>query len=353
MDPTDLTQLHMHLTAIGFSALKVAENPIFSSYVKTEQPILYLVFVAEAKTYFAARAQADEAMERITQALAKQKDTLLCTRLIRTVLLLDLSTTGEIVDYVENLSFPPEETLHRITWYISREEGKVHAGIDQPTKLMGLEKAVLSALQGDVPQAQPLPAKKGKPFLTFLFLAICIGIECFFALFGGKNEAITLFGLSRDAVLQGAEIYRIFSSTLLHSGVRHLVSNMVYLYYFGSRCERVFGKGGFLLLCLTGAVGSSVFSLLSGAGGISIGASGVVFALIGAMLLVTRRFGARYSGMNYTTLLLLALSSLLLGLLEVHVDNWAHLGGFLSGMLFFVIFRAVEKRKEYPQKPCG
>lgn len=75
----------------------------------------------------------------------------------------------------------------------------------------------------------------------------------------------------------------------------------------------------------------------------SIGASGAIFGLLGAMLILTREKGSRYTGMNYATMILLAFTALAMGFLDVGVDNWAHLGGFLSGALvFFLMFRAKE-----------
>ena len=61
------------------------------------------------------------------------------------------------------------------------------------------------------------------------------------------------------------------------------------------------------------------------------------------MLILTREKGSRYTGMNYATMNLLAITALAMGFLDEGVDNWAHLGGFLSGALvFFLMFHAKE-----------
>ena len=87
---------------------------------------------------------------------------------------------------------------------------------------------------------------------------------------------------------------------------------------------------------VTGAIIGGVFSVLfSGNAGVSIGASGAIYGLLGAMLLLTKKRGARYTGMNYSTMLLLAATAIGFGLLQEGVDNFAHIGGFLGGIAVF------------------
>ena len=77
--------------------------------------------------------------------------------------------------------------------------------------------------------------------------------------------------------------------------------------------------------------------------GVSIGASGAIYGLLGAMLLLTRKRGSRYTGMSYSTMLLLAATAICLGFFEPNVDNLGHIGGFLGGMaMFWLLLR--EKR---------
>ena len=123
---------------------------------------------------------------------------------------------------------------------------------------------------------------------------------------------------------------------LLHAGLLHLASNSIYLYYFGVRAERLLGTGKFLVLYLVSGLCGGVFSVLfSGNAGVSIGASGAIYGLLGAMLLLTKKRGARYTGMNYSTMLLLAATAIGFGFLQEGVDNFAHIGGFLGGIAVF------------------
>ncbi|MBR3993494.1 MAG: rhomboid family intramembrane serine protease, partial [Anaerotignum sp.] len=78
--------------------------------------------------------------------------------------------------------------------------------------------------------------------------------------------------------------------------------------------------------------------LFSDGYGVSVGASGAIYGLLGAMLLLTKKRGAAYTGMNYSTMLLLAFTAICFGFLEEGVDNFAHIGGFLGGILCFGLF---------------
>ena len=115
-----------------------------------------------------------------------------------------------------------------------------------------------------------------------------------------------------------------------------LASNAVYLYYFGVRSEKLLGTGKFLLLYLAAGICGGLCSVFLGDGyGVSIGASGAIYGLLGAMLLLTKKHGPRYTGMSYSTMLLLAATAICLGFFEPNVDNLGHIGGFLGGMAVF------------------
>ena len=100
--------------------------------------------------------------------------------------------------------------------------------------------------------------------------------------------------------------------------------------------EKLLRTGKFLVLYLVSGLCGGVFSVLfSGNAGVSIGASGAIYGLLGAMLLLTKKRGARYTGMNYSTMLLLAATAIGFGFLQEGVDNFAHIGGFLGGIAVF------------------
>ena len=185
---------------------------------------------------------------------------------------------------------------------------------------------------------QFLKVRKEVPVNTMIIL---INIVVFFLteLTGSSLDGKHLveWGAAYTPLIQeGHEYYRFFTCMFLHAGLLHLASNSIYLYYFGVRAERLLGTGKFLVLYLVSGLCGGVFSVLfSGNAGVSIGASGAIYGLLGAMLLLTKKRGARYTGMNYSTMLLLAATAIGFGFLQEGVDNFAHIGGFLGGIAVF------------------
>ena len=185
---------------------------------------------------------------------------------------------------------------------------------------------------------QFLKGRKEVPVNTMIIL---INIVVFFLteLTGSSLDGkhLVQWGAAYTPLIQeGHEYYRFFTCMFLHAGLLHLASNSIYLYYFGVRAERLLGTGKFLVLYLVSGLCGGVFSVLfSGNAGVSIGASGAIYGLLGAMLLLTKKRGARYTGMNYSTMLLLAATAIGFGFLQEGVDNFAHIGGFLGGIAVF------------------
>lgn len=143
-------------------------------------------------------------------------------------------------------------------------------------------------------------------------------------------------GLRRDLVVGHKQGWRLMSCVWLHAGVFHLVVNMIALLVFGIQLERDFGFFRIGVLYLIAGLGGSVLSALmsENANAISVGASGALFGLLGASASELITNWSHYS--NRCSLLiqiiLVAGINLAIGLLPF-VDNWAHIGGFVTGFL--------------------
>jgi membrane associated rhomboid family serine protease len=125
------------------------------------------------------------------------------------------------------------------------------------------------------------------------------------------------------------EWYRLLTSAFLHQNLVHLGLNMYALWLFGPPLEAAFGRARFtatyLLSALTGAAASYAFGSLAGA---SLGASGAIFGLFAAHLVVNRRLGRENGGLWA----LLAINAVF-GFVVAGIDWRAHVGGFVGGAL--------------------
>lgn len=154
-------------------------------------------------------------------------------------------------------------------------------------------------------------------------------------------------------ILEQGQVYRIFTSMFLHFGIEHLVNNMLVLFVLGQRLEPVLGKVKFLLIYLLGGIGGNILSLYMDLKhldyAVSAGASGAVFAVMGAMIYVLIRSRGKVEDLSARQILIMAAFSLYFGFTSSGVDNAAHVGGMLSGFLTAVLlFHPRKIRKTEP-----
>lgn len=165
-------------------------------------------------------------------------------------------------------------------------------------------------------------------------LAVIFLVELAVDAVDSREALIALGALYRPAVGAG-EAWRLVSATLLHGNVDHLLGNAVALYILGMVCEHAFGRGQFLLLYAASALGGSVLSLVLSEGP-SVGASGAIFGLQGAAIVLFRRHRERLLLRDRrigAVLLVWGLYSIAGGVLTPFIDNGAHIGGFVAGAL--------------------
>lgn len=148
-------------------------------------------------------------------------------------------------------------------------------------------------------------------------------------------------GAAYTPLVMDGEIYRIFTCMFLHFGVQHLANNMLLLFVLGGRLERAVGKLRFLLIFLLGGMGGNILSLFlelqDGEFAVSAGASGAVFAVMGAMIYVVLRHKGRMEDLSVRQILIMAALSLYFGFTSGGVDNVAHVGGLICGFVLAVI----------------
>jgi membrane associated rhomboid family serine protease len=180
------------------------------------------------------------------------------------------------------------------------------------------------------------------PHVTVGIIAIC---TLLFALAAGHDlRAETLFSLlcnDPEAVARG-QVWRVLSYALLHDpgNPTHLIVNMLSLYSLGGFLEPMLGRRRMATLCLVTAVAGGVASVVL-TRAISVGASGVVWGLLGATLgLLGQRhrfFPALLARSLRQRLVVLLLINIAISFLP-HIDRYCHFGGGLAGYLLARLF---------------
>ena len=150
-----------------------------------------------------------------------------------------------------------------------------------------------------------------------------------------SREAIVAMGaLARERVAAG-EYWRLLTAPWLHGSVDHLVGNGIALYILGMVGEAAFGRAQLVVLYVLSGLAGSLLSVVMSAGP-SVGASGAIFGLQGAAIVLFRLHRDRLLVRDRRVglvLIIWALYTIAGGLMEPLIDNGAHIGGALGGAL--------------------
>ncbi len=131
------------------------------------------------------------------------------------------------------------------------------------------------------------------------------------------------------------EWWRLLTAMFLHVGLLHLALNSFGLYVFGNLVEQSLGTARMVgLYLVSGFVASAVSFAFGPAGVAAVGASGAVFGMLGAWLAYNlRRRSLSMARANVQWALMLIGINLVFGLSVPGIDNWAHIGGLLAGIV--------------------
>jgi len=172
-------------------------------------------------------------------------------------------------------------------------------------------------------------SEKFKP--TYILIALNIAVYIYTSLEGGNflntsGTMIYTYGQVNAFVLQGA-YWQLFTSMFVHADIAHIAGNMLFLLIFGLRSEEMFSLPEYLSIYFIGGLTGNLLSLLL-PNIVSVGASGAIFSLFGATVIYARR-SVRQSiiGALAYAFFLLILSS------GAGVNNFAHIGGLLTGLI--------------------
>jgi len=203
-----------------------------------------------------------------------------------------------------------------------------------------------------------------RPRLTYALIALngAIFVIAFYLMSDLQRLDFYNWGASNPFyVLEQGEFHRLFTAMFLHGDITHIIFNMLSLYYIGATVERFFGTVRFAIIYLLGGLGGSVLSvLLNGDDVFSVGASGAVFALVGAELIFLyqhRKLLGQMARQQFRNLLFIAGMNLLIGFVGnaaaagVRIDNWGHLGGLAGGLALAWFISPMFIPMRHPERP--
>lgn len=326
---------------------KIAENltndDSYLTFIKYNGVMVYAVIVVDAnqnnyeETYNNLREQVYIAIQRLRFERAFVTGVFVCRGENEQ---LKGFATVNIEDY--------SNKVLEVRWLADNADGKLKTYGSQPDKMDGLERIVAEALKdedsnADTNLSELLENEKNNRLksikssninLTIIFIILNWLMLAITYATGGINvdNMLKMGAMEPALVFEAGQFYRLISSMFLHYGILHILSNMLFLYVFGSSIERYYGKLKYFIIYIgSGIAAGLMFCAVST--GTAAGASGAVFGLTGAMLACSKKLKRAVDGKDSYFMLIFAIIAICSGFLSEEVANSAHIGGFIFGLV--------------------
>jgi rhomboid protease GluP len=170
--------------------------------------------------------------------------------------------------------------------------------------------------------------------VTLTLLALNIAAYIWVAFTGGFGDTRSLLehGALYGPLVTRGEYWRIVTAAFLHGGLLHIALNMFALMQVGSYLEALVGSARMLAIYTVALIGSGIAVVLFSPNDVTVGASGAIFGIFGALVAIGIRLGPRGRDLIAQTLPIVGLN-LAFGFSIPNISNAGHIGGLVSGFL--------------------
>ena len=178
-----------------------------------------------------------------------------------------------------------------------------------------------------------------KIIFTNIICLMCILMYFAVAIYGKSflefdANVLAKFGANNILLVKAGEVYRLITCAFLHVGLIHLIVNLYSLKVIGPSVEGLIGKWKFVFIYFVSAISASLMSLVFTESNIvSVGASGAIFGLMGALLYFGYHYRLFLNDAIKTQIVPVIIFNLVIGFIMPGIDNGAHIGGLVGGYL--------------------
>ena len=148
---------------------------------------------------------------------------------------------------------------------------------------------------------------------------------------------LIIMGAKVNSLIDKGQVLRLITCAFLHGGLIHIFFNMYALKILGPEIEYVYGKIKYLVIYLLSAIAASIFSYIFGPQSVSVGASGAIFGLFGAMLIFGIKHRKQMGKAYMMNILQVIFVNVIIGISSSNIDNEAHFGGLIVGALIALL----------------
>ena len=170
-----------------------------------------------------------------------------------------------------------------------------------------------------------------KPIATFIMLGVIV-LVYIYGLITNIDALGFKYCVMRTLVVDYGQIYRLLTGTFIHVEFLHLLCNAYALYAIGSLTENFYGKKKFFVIYFVSALCGSLLSIVM-QDVPSVGASGAIFGLLGSLLYFGYHYRVYFGSVLLQKIVPIVILNLAIGFMSNTIDNFAHIGGLIGGVL--------------------
>lgn len=224
----------------------------------------------------------------------------------------------------------------------------IHCGAKNPGKF-GLHSIINKLFRGNVDFLQTVTYFCIGLFVLSLLIdpaAILRGGGGFLNFLSPSNLSLFLLGATGTFPMQSNRWWTLITAIFLHGSLLHILFNLLWVRQLGPMVEGLFGTTRLIVIFTFSGIAGFILSNNMGVQ-LTIGASGSIFGLLGALIHYGRSRGGAFGEAMYRQLLVWAVILFMFGFFSGgRINNWAHLGGFIGGFLAAMVLGYQEVKPE-------
>ena len=188
-------------------------------------------------------------------------------------------------------------------------------------------------------------------WVNLTIIAVNILIFAVTELLGNTEDPVWMLqcGAAYVPLMEEGQWYRLVTSMFLHFGPAHLFNNMFLLLFMGDLLEKLVGKWRYLLIYFGSGIAGNLLSFFleqnQGNYSVSAGASGAIFGVLGGVLVMMVASRGRAGDVTVRRLGFMILLTIYYGFQSAGINNAAHIGGILGGVLFTLLLYPRGRRR--------
>lgn len=285
----------------------------------------------------------------ITELIKKSVDGLKSNKIIVNIYL-SSSPNDELMEYIQNDIEDYNAEMISLKWLVDTENENIIVKGSQPNDILGIRQAMINAFESDekisinsyeLKQQEKAKdeslVKTAKCNATYVFMVLNFVFWIIMYTQWGEN-IVNSMSLDKSMVSEG-QVYRLFTYMFTHGGIEHFVCNTFTLFIIGARLEKYSGSFKFSLLYILSGIIAGCTSYLVEPYGVAVGASGAIFGIIGGLIYMIRKIKHNIGGLDYSVAVVFAIIGVFSGFFVPNIDNFAHIGGLISGVILASILR--------------